>query len=49
MAISFLYRVENIVGKGEKASYQHFPFPFSMFSKDFSLSFVKRQDYVEKD
>ena len=40
--ISVFDRVENIVGKGENAGYQHFsPFP-TMFSKGFILGFVKR-------
>ena len=41
-------RIENIVGKGENAGYQHFsPFP-TMFSKDFFLSVVKSRDCVVK-
>ena len=43
-----LGRLENIVGKGENAGYQHFfPFP-TMFSKDFFLRVVKSQDCVIK-
>ena len=41
-------RVENIVGKGENASYQHFsPFP-TMILKGFFLKNVKSRDCVVK-
>ena len=48
MIISVCDRVENIVGKGENAGYQHFS-PFSTkFSKEFFLRVVKSQDCVLK-
>ena len=40
--------MENIVGKGENAGYQHFP-PFpTVFSKIFLLKVVKSRDSVVK-
>ena len=39
--ISVFDKIENIVGKGENAGYQHFLFP-SMFSKGLFLRGVKR-------
>ena len=33
MIISFFYRVENIVGKGENAGSQHFSFSHSAFKR----------------
>ena len=42
--LSLCYRLENIVGKGENAGYQHFsPFP-TMFSKGFFLKVFKSRD-----
>ena len=37
----YLGSVENIVGKGENAGYQHF---LTMFSKDFLFKIVKSRD-----
>ena len=42
-----LGRVENIVGKGENAGYQHF-LHFPLFSKVVFLRVVKSWDYVGK-
>ena len=39
----FLRRVENIVGKGENAGYQHFLLFTQYFSKEFSFRVVKRR------
>ena len=48
MMISFPDRVENIVGKGGNAGYQHFsPFP-TMFSKALFFRVVKSWDCVVK-
>ena len=41
-------RVENIVGKGENAGYQHFFLFPTMFSKAFSPRGVKSQDCLKK-
>ena len=41
-----LVRVENIVGKGENAGYQHFLLCFQMFSKGFYFNVVKSRDCV---
>ena len=41
-----LWRVENIVGKGENAGYQHFLLFPTMFSKGFFLRGVKSRDCV---
>ena len=46
MMISVFAKVENIVGKGENAGYQHFsPFP-TMFSKAFYFRIVNARDCV---
>ena len=47
MIISVFDRVENIVGKGENAGYQHFfsPFP-TMFCKGFFPRHVKNRHCV---
>ena len=37
-------RVENIVGKGENAGYQHFLFFPTVFSKGFITRIVKSRD-----
>ena len=41
-------RVENIVGKGENAGYQHFLLLAQCFSKTFFLRVVKSRDCVVK-
>ena len=46
MMVSVLVGVENIVGKGENAGYQHFLLFLTMFSKGFFLGVGKSQDYV---
>ena len=43
-----LGRVENNVGKGENAGYQHFLLFPTMFSKGLSVEVVKSQDCVVK-
>ena len=43
-----LGRVENIVGKGENAGYQHFLLFSTMFSKGFFPWVVKSRDCVGK-
>ena len=43
-----LGKVENIVGKGENAGYQHFLLFPTMFSKGFSLMVTKSLEYVVK-
>ena len=43
MMISHVDRVENTVGKGENAGYQHF---LTVFSKAFFLRVVKSRDWV---
>ena len=42
-------RVENIVGKGENAGYQHFLFFPTMFSKGFILMVLKSQGSCDKE
>ena len=42
-------RVENIVGKGENAGYQHFLLFSTVFSKGFITRVVKGQDCVVKN
>ena len=42
------YRVENIVGKGENASYQHFLLFLTMFSKSYFSSVDKSLPCAEK-
>ena len=46
---SVLERVENIVGKGENAGYQHFLLFPTVFSKAFFLRIVKSRDCVVKN
>ena len=46
MIISVFDRVENIVGKGENAGYQHLSF-FTMFSEGFFLRFLCRISLAE--
>ena len=46
--ISAFERIENIVGKGENAGYQHFPLFPTLFSKGFFFRVVKSQDCVVK-
>ena len=41
-------RVENIMGKGENAGYQHFLLFPQCFQKSFSLQVVESQDCVVK-
>ena len=41
-------RVENIVGKGENAGYQHFLLFPTMFSKGFILKVIKSRDCMVK-
>ena len=43
-----LGKVENIVGKGENAGYQHFLFFPEWFSKGYFLRAIKSRDYEEK-
>ena len=43
-----LGRVENIVGKGENAGYQHFLLFHTMFSKGFFLKVIESRNYVVK-
>ena len=40
--------VENIVGKGENAGYQHFLLFFTMFSKGYLFRVIKSRDCVVK-
>ena len=40
------HRIENIMGKGENAGYQHLPFFSTMFSKGFFLQCFKSHHYV---
>ena len=47
MMISVLYRQENIVGKGEKACYQHFLLFTHCLQKASFLGVVKSRDCVE--
>ena len=47
MTISLYNRVENTVGKGENADYQHFLL-FSQFSKAFFFRVVKSRDCLVK-
>ena len=44
-----LERLENIVGKGENAGYQHFLLFAQPFSKGLSLRVLKSQDCVVKN
>ena len=44
-----LGRVENIVGKGENAGYQHFLLFPQCFQKAFSLGVIKSPDCVVKN
>ena len=48
MLIPFFDRIENILGKGEKADYQHFLLFPQWFLKGFFLGVVKSQDCVVK-
>ena len=48
MMISLLYRVENIVGKGENDGYQHFFLFPQCFPKPYFLGVVKSRDCVVK-
>ena len=43
LIVSVFVQVENIVEKGENAALSCFP---TMFSKAFSIKFIKTQDYV---
>ena len=43
-----LGRIENIVGKGENAGYQHFSPPM-MFLKGFCFMFFETRDCLKKD
>ena len=48
MKISFFDRVENIVGKGENAGYQHFLHFPQCFSKPSSFGVINSRDSVVK-
>ena len=49
MMISVFDRVENIVGKGENAGYQHFLLFATMFSKTLPFKVIKTWDCVVKN
>ena len=48
MMISCVDRLENTVGNGENAGYQHFAAVPTVFSKAFFFRVVKSGDYVEE-
>ena len=49
IVIDVFDRVENIVGKGENAGYQHFLLFPQCFQKGFLLMFVKSRDCLVKN
>ena len=48
MTISLFDKVENTVGKGENAGYQHFLLVLQCFSKPFFFRAIKSKDCVVK-